>query len=188
MKGKRYTTEAMYWSLFTTTIGFGGVVAGEDGLIEVFLPFAGENRDEMVARKDILYPLAATENNVTRKAAFLLQKYFAGERVSFDIPICRRCFTPYQSAVYEAVRDIPYGIVRSYGEVASQIGRPRSARGVGAAMAHNPLPIIIPCHRVVGASGGLTGYSAPGGVMSKKWLLLLEGVAVTGKNEASIRK
>jgi methylated-DNA-[protein]-cysteine S-methyltransferase len=178
----------MYRSLFATTIGFGGVVAGEDGLIEVFPPFAGENKDEMVARIALLYPLAAIENQVTRKAALLLQKYFAGVQVSFDLPIYRRGFTPFQSAVYEAVSDIPYGRVKSYGEIASQIGCPRSARGVGAAMAHNPLPIIIPCHRVVGASGGLTGYSAPGGIMSKKWLLLLEGVAVRGKTAQEFSK
>jgi methylated-DNA-[protein]-cysteine S-methyltransferase len=180
MKGKRYTTQGKYWSLFKTTIGFGGVVASEDGLLEVLLPFAGKCRDELVVWINSLYPLIAMENQVTRNAALLLEKYFAGEKVSFGLPICWLSFTPFMSAVYEAVRDIPYGSVQSYGEVASKIGHPRSARGVGAAMANNPLPIIIPCHRVVGASGGLIGYSAPGGIMSKKWLLLLEGLAVTG--------
>jgi methylated-DNA-[protein]-cysteine S-methyltransferase len=177
----------MFWSQFSTIIGFGGVVAGEDGLIEVFLPFAGEDGDKMAAQIALTYPLAATENQVTRKAALLLQKYFAGERVSFDLPIYRGAFTPFQSAVYEAVRGIPYGMVQSYGKIASKIGRPRSARGVGAAMAHNQLPIIIPCHRVVGASGGLTGYSAPGGVLSKKWLLQLEGVTFMEGNKAGFR-
>jgi methylated-DNA-[protein]-cysteine S-methyltransferase len=67
--------------------------------------------------------------------------------------------------------------------VAAQIGCHRAARGVGSAMAHNPLPVIIPCHRVVGASGELTGYSAPGGVMSKQWLLCMEGASGSGKKD-----
>jgi methylated-DNA-[protein]-cysteine S-methyltransferase len=182
MRGKRNSAAGRFRSLFGVTLGFGGVVAGEEGLIEVFLPFARESEDAMAERIALLYPFAVAESRVTREAALLLEKYFNGERVSFDLPVDRSGFTLFQSAVYEAVARIPRGKVKSYGEIASQLGRPRSARGVGAAMAHNPLPIIIPCHRVVGVSGGLTGYSAPGGVMSKKWLLLMEGVELPGQN------
>ena len=185
MKGKRNSVAGKYRSLFSARLGFGGVVAGEEGLIEVFLPFAGESEDEMAKRITLLYPQAVSENRVTRKAALLLEKYFNGERVDFDIPVDGRGFTLFQSAVYAAVARIPRGEVKSYGEIALQIGRPRGARGVGMAMAHNPLPIIIPCHRVVGASGALTGYSAAGGVMSKKWLLLMEGAELQGKVEKS---
>jgi methylated-DNA-[protein]-cysteine S-methyltransferase len=181
MKGKRNSAAGRFRSLFGVNLGFGGVVAGEEGLIEVFLPFAGESEDEMAERIALSYPLAVVENLVTKKAALLLEKYFNGERVSFNLPVDRSGFTLFQSSVYEAVVMIPRGKVKSYGEIALQIGRPRSARGVGMAMAHNPLPIIIPCHRVVGASGALTGYSAPGGVMSKKWLLLMEGVESSGQ-------
>ncbi|MGA2151168.1 MAG: methylated-DNA--[protein]-cysteine S-methyltransferase [Geobacteraceae bacterium] len=181
MKIKRNAAPARYCSLFGTDLGFGGVVAGEEGLIEVCLPFAGENEAGMAARIALLYPSVAGENQVTREAALLLKRYFAGERISFDLPVDRSGFTPFQSAVYEEVARIPYGMVRSYGEVAAQIGRNRAARGVGSAMARNPLPVIIPCHRVVGASGELTGYSAPGGVMSKQWLLRMEGVSMPGE-------
>jgi len=177
MKRKRIKTSGLYRALFKTPLGFGGVVAGEEGLIEVFLPFSGESQDQIASRIALLYPLAASENRLTRETADLLVRYFAGERVSFAQPIARSDFTQFQSAVYEAVASIPYGCVKSYGEIAMQIGRAGAARGVGTAMARNPLPIIIPCHRVVGSSGNLTGYSAPGGVMSKQWLLRMEGVS-----------
>lgn len=180
MKIKRNAALARYCSLFGATLGFGGVVAGEEGLIEVFLPFAGENEAGMAARIALLYPSVVGENQVTREAALLLRRYFAGERISFDLPVDRSGFTPFQSAVYEEVARIPYGMLRSYGDVAAQIGRQRAARGVGSAMARNPLPVIIPCHRVVGASGAMTGYSAPGGVMSKQWLLRMEGIFIPG--------
>jgi len=178
MNRKRNAETVRHRSIFVTEFGCGAVLAGDEGVVEVLLPFAGESEDEITARIALLYPRAATENSVTREAASLLRKYFAGERVAFSVPVDRRCFTPFQAEVYEAVARIPYGTVRSYGEIAAQVGRPGSARGVGGAMARNPLPIIIPCHRVVGASGAMTGYSAPGGVMSKRWLLRMEGAPV----------
>lgn len=170
-----------YRSLFETGLGAGGVVAGDEGLLEVFLPFGGETREGVAARIEARYPAAAGESPVTREAADLLVRYFAGEPVSFELPVAGEGFTPFQWTVYEAVRAIPYGEVRNYSGIAAEIGRPRSARGIGRAMARNPLPIIIPCHRVVGKSGDMTGYSAPGGVVSKQWLLTMEETAA-GKN------
>jgi len=177
MKVKRSVESARFMSLYETSLGFGAVIAGEHGIVEVILPFSGESGELLVKRIRQLYPFAVNESRVTGDAAITLQKYFAGERVGFDLPIDRSRFTPFQDEVYGEVSRIPYGNVKSYGEIAALIGRPRSARGVGAAMAHNPLPIIIPCHRVVGSSGKLTGYSAAGGVSSKKWLLLMEGIS-----------
>jgi methylated-DNA-[protein]-cysteine S-methyltransferase len=177
MKVKRAKESVKYRSLFETDLGFGAVVAGQKGLVEVFLPFSGESADVLTKRIILLYPLAVNESRMTREAAISLQKYFAGGRVSFNFPIDRRCFTQFQDEVYGAVSSIPYGSVISYGKIAALIGRPKAARGVGAAMARNPLPVIIPCHRVVGSSGNLTGYSAAGGVSSKKWLLNMEGVS-----------
>ena len=171
-----------YLSLFATGVGCGAVVAGGEGLIELFLPFAGMGDSEMTAFVASLYPMAKLENGVTGEAALLLRRYFAGERVSFALPVDKSGFTTFQSAVYRAVALIPYGRVKSYAEIAYEVGRPHSARGVGGAMARNPLPIIIPCHRVVGRGGALTGYSGPGGVMSKKWLLNLEGVELVAQN------
>jgi methylated-DNA-[protein]-cysteine S-methyltransferase len=187
MNKLRNAVEGKYLSLFSTAMGFGGVVGSEKGLLEVFLPFGGEDEAQMAARIKALYPYAAGENRMTAHAAELLRRYFVGEAVQFDLPIDWTGFTPFQTVVYRVVVQIPYGVVESYGKIAIRIGRPRGARGVGSAMARNPLPIVIPCHRVVGTSGALTGYSAPGGIMSKKWLLQLEGVVLGGaKNERQL--
>jgi len=100
-----------------------------------------------------------------------LDEYFRGERQSFDLPL-RPDGTVFQLSVLEALREIPYGATASYGEVAKKIGRPGAARAVGAANGRNPLPIVIPCHRVIGSDGGLTGFG--GGLATKKALLVLE--------------
>lgn len=166
--------EGKYRSLFETDLGSGGVVASEEGLLEVFLPFGGADGEGMLAQIASRYPSAAEENPIARQAADILARYFAGEPVAFSLAIDLRGFTPFQWAVYRAVMAIPCGEVRSYSQIAAEIGRAGSARGIGGAMARNPLPIIIPCHRVVGKSGGMTGYSAPGGIGSKRWLLDME--------------
>ena len=106
--------------------------------------------------------------------AVQLGEYFAGRRRRFDVPL-RPAGTPFQLAVLEALRTIPYGETRSYGDIAQQIGRPRAVRAVGMANGRNPLPIIIPCHRVIGADGSLTGFG--GGLKAKRHLLALEGAA-----------
>jgi methylated-DNA-[protein]-cysteine S-methyltransferase len=173
MRRQKRQAGEMYYSLFTSAIGTGAVVAGAEGLLEVFPPF-GETKETLLNQLAARYPSAAGESSLTRKAADLLAAYFAGVPVAFDLPIDRRGFTPFQWEVYTAVLAIPYGDVKSYSRVAAELGRPRAARGIGGAMARNPLPIIIPCHRVVGKSGGMTGYSAAGGVESKRWLLEME--------------
>ena len=174
-----------YRSVFATEMGFCGVVASADGLLEVFTPFGETSRKEMLLRIAARYPLAVEENQLTRQAADLLVRYFAGEAVTFDLAVDRQGFTPFQLAVYEVVARIPYGRVKTYAEVAGEANRPRAARGVGTAMARNPLPVIIPCHRVVGGSGDMTGYSAPGGVASKRLLLAMEGMAFDRSGKVS---
>lgn len=100
-----------------------------------------------------------------------LNAYFAGDLTDFDIELDLRG-TEFQQRVWKALLTIPYGETRSYGEIAEQIGAPGSARAVGLANGHNPIAIIVPCHRVIGASGSLTGYG--GGLGRKKTLLELE--------------
>lgn len=107
-----------------------------------------------------------------REAARQLTAYFAGRRQQFDLPL-RPSGSPFQRAVWAALCEIPYGEVRSYRAIAERIGRPRAARAVGRANHLNPLPILIPCHRVIGASGALTGYG--GGLAVKERLLGIEG-------------
>jgi len=102
------------------------------------------------------------------------QAYFSGEEVNFDYPLDLDDFTPFQRAVWAAMRTIPYGETRSYEWVAEQISKPRAARAVGNACGKNPLAIVQPCHRVVGCDGRLGGFS--GGLDLKKALLKLEGV------------
>ena len=92
-------------------------------------------------------------------AAEQLAEYFAGTRRAFTVPL-RPAGTPFQRQVWEALQTIPYGETAAYGQVARQIGRPSAARAVGMAIHHNPIAVIIPCHRVVGANGALTGYAA----------------------------
>lgn len=105
------------------------------------------------------------------EAARQLGAYFVGERTSFDLPLRPRG-TPFQLRVWEALREIPHGETISYGEVARRVGRPGAARAAGAATGRNPLPIIVPCHRVIGADGSLVGFG--GGLDRKRALLELE--------------
>lgn len=104
-----------------------------------------------------------------------LREYFAGTRRTFDLPLAPRG-TAFQQRVWAALRTIPYGETRTYGELAAAIGSPSASRAVGMANHHNPIPIIIPCHRVIGANGTLTGYT--GGLEIKRKLLALEGITI----------
>ena len=100
-----------------------------------------------------------------------LESYFAGERIEFDLEL-DLVGTPFQRSVWAALQTIPYGETRSYGEIAAQIGSPGAFRAVGLANGHNPIGIIVPCHRVIGSNGSLTGYG--GGLDRKRALLALE--------------
>ncbi|MCC8250075.1 methylated-DNA--[protein]-cysteine S-methyltransferase [Saccharothrix sp. NEAU-S10] len=100
-----------------------------------------------------------------------LEEYFAGRRTRFDLPLSM-AGTPFQRTVWDALKDIPHGETTSYGELAARIGRPTAFRAVGLANGKNPVSIIVPCHRVVGSTGGLTGYG--GGIERKRLLLGFE--------------
>jgi methylated-DNA-[protein]-cysteine S-methyltransferase len=103
-----------------------------------------------------------------------LGEYFAGERTDFDLHLAL-AGTPFQRSVWDALREIPYGRTISYGELACRIGRPSAVRAVGLANGRNPVSVVVPCHRVIGADGSLTGYG--GGVERKRFLLALERAA-----------
>lgn len=105
-----------------------------------------------------------------------LDEYFAGERTDFDVPV-ELHGTPFQRRVWGALRDIPYGETISYGALAQRIDNPAAVRAVGLANGRNPVSVIVPCHRVIGANGTLTGYG--GGVERKRLLLDLEAAATT---------
>lgn len=105
-----------------------------------------------------------------------LEQFFAGERTDFDVAV-RPSGTDFQRRVWNALRQIPYGETRSYGQIAEAIGNPTAVRAVGLANSHNPVSIVVPCHRVISSTGKLTGYA--GGIDRKRALLELEGALET---------
>jgi methylated-DNA-[protein]-cysteine S-methyltransferase len=114
---------------------------------------------------------ARRDDGACETTSHQLEEYFAGERRSFDLPLAP-AGTPFQQRVWEELQRIGYGETISYGELASRIGRPAAARAAGAANGANPVSIVIPCHRVIGSTGMLTGYG--GGLEAKRFLLELE--------------
>ena len=112
------------------------------------------------------------DSPVLQAAETQLREYFAGERLAFDLPLAPRG-TPFQLQVWQALARIPYGSTVSYAQLAQAVGNPEAMRAVGAANGRNPLPIVLPCHRVIGADGSLTGFG--GGLPTKQFLLQLEG-------------
>jgi len=153
----------MYYCYFDTPIGE-LLLAGEaDSLSMIGFPQGAMRRDPDA---DWIYNEAPFD--LVRRQ---LAEYFAGERKDFDLPLSLSG-TEFQVAVLQALQEIPYGETTSYGAVAKQIGRPKAVRAVGAANGRNPIPIIVPCHRVIGTSGDLTGFG--GGLDTKAALLRLE--------------
>jgi methylated-DNA-[protein]-cysteine S-methyltransferase len=115
----------------------------------------------------------------TARALRQLDEYLRGARKAFDLPIDWSLMRPFQRQVLELIFAIPYGQTRTYGEIAHEMGKPRAARAVGRANATNPMPLVIPCHRVIGGDGKLHGYGGGEGLPTKEWLLQLEGAVLT---------
>lgn len=122
----------------------------------------------------------AAPEGVLRRTVEQLREYFAGRRRAFDLRMNPRG-TPFQLAVWNELREIPYGETRSYSDIARAVGRPEAVRAVGAANGANPIGIIVPCHRVIGSDGSLTGFG--GGLELKRKLLRLEGALPTDPAE-----
>ena len=112
------------------------------------------------------------DNPILQAAQQQLGEYFAGKRRQFDLPLAPHG-TDFQCTVWRALAEIPYGSTISYAQLAQRLGNPNGTRAVGAANRRNPLPIVLPCHRVIGADGGMTGFG--GGLPTKQFLLRLEG-------------
>jgi methylated-DNA-[protein]-cysteine S-methyltransferase len=133
---------------------------------------------------------AAPGHPLLADAARQMQEYFAGRRTRFDLPLDLSAGTPFQQDVWRALLDIGLGASTSYGALAARIGRPRAVRAVGAAVGANPIIIIVPCHRVLGSQGALTGFG--GGLGRKAALLRLEGWRIDGADartpDAALRR
>jgi methylated-DNA-[protein]-cysteine S-methyltransferase len=118
----------------------------------------------------------AQHNVILQRSENALRRYFAGESVVFDLPLDLDSGTAFQQAVWRALLQIPRGATTSYGALSARLGQPSAVRAVGGAVGRNPLSIIVPCHRVLGANGSLTGYA--GGLERKVALLQLEGIGL----------
>ena len=148
------------------------VVVSEHGLVAVE---TGADREAFVAgleRSGFQSVLDGPDE--TDRAIHQISEYLNGERSEFELAIDWSVLTPFQSKVLRATFGIPYGQVETYGGLAQQVGNPRAARAVGRAEATNPMPLVIPCHRVIGADGRLHGYGFGKGIETKAWLLELE--------------
>lgn len=167
---------AKYHSHFLTRSGVGIVSASDLGVTGVELPDL--SRSDTVFHGE-LHEFESSE--ISKHSALMLQRYFHDERVEFrDIPVDLSGLPPFRQQVLSIIRAVSFGEVCSYAQVAELCGSPRAARAVGGALAANPIPVIIPCHRIVASDGRLTGFSAPGGVHAKKVLLQLEGIEFEG--------
>ena len=153
----------MYYCYLDTPIGELLLAGDDDALCLVSFPEGSMRRDP---EPDWIYkekPFSAARQQLT--------EYFAGERREFDLPL-KLSGTEFQMNVLHALQQIPYGETTSYADIAERIGRPKAVRAVGAANGRNPIPIIVPCHRVIGSHGDLTGFG--GGLDTKEALLRLE--------------
>lgn len=169
---------AQYYCLFDTAIGTCGVAWGQLGVTRLQLPEAHRSATEKrlgarATRASHTMP-AEIDQLITD-----MQGYMSGRRIDFDsVAIDLGDIEPFRRKVFEAARALQWGQTASYGELARRTGYPGTARAVGQALAHNPVPIIIPCHRVLAKGRRIGGFSAHGGTFTKERLLALEGVHV----------
>jgi methylated-DNA-[protein]-cysteine S-methyltransferase len=149
-----------HYSTVDSPLGEVLLIGDEDGLVGLYLS-TGKHvvQAPRIARRDDAALADVREQ---------LDEYFAGKRTEFDVRLNAHG-TPFQLRVWQALREIPFGETASYGQQALRVGEPGAARAVGLANGRNPISIIVPCHRVVGANGSLTGYG--GGLPAKRWLL-----------------
>lgn len=154
-----------------SVVGALTIVVSDDGVAAILWP---DERDGRVVLDESVPPDAHRQQLLDRTTA-QLDEYFAGHRTVFDLPL-DPIGTDFQIDLWRRLSEIPHGVVVTYGELATEMGRPTASRAVGAATGRNPISIVVPCHRVMGASGSLTGFA--GGIDTKRWLLVHEGIAL----------
>ncbi len=170
----------IYYHIIETDLGWVGIAGNESGLIRLILP---ENSPESIFEQLNSY-FRSGETLFRNDGLFIslserITAYFAGKPAEFSKEKLNLSpFTPFQKKVLLTAREIPYGKTRTYLWLAEQSGFPKAYRAAGGVMKMNPLPLIIPCHRVLGSNGQLTGFSSRGGIELKRKMLALEGVLV----------
>ena len=152
-------TANSFKSVYEAPIGKMLIISNGEAIIEI----DHVNHDE---------PITSSPDEFCNLAAKQLDEYFAGARIEFDLPLKAVKGTEFQKAAWQALTTIPYGETISYGEQAKRMNNPKAVRAVGGANGKNPFSIVVPCHRVIGANGTLTGYT--GGMSRKEWLLDFE--------------
>ena len=183
----------LYFSSFLTPLGYVFIAKSTHGVCQISFPYPTEKDIVRLIQNNKLSRSVhgRTRINIQRNDSLLkyeidlLKAYFQGKQVDFDFPLDLGGGTPFQILVWNKLREIPYGECRSYAWVAKQIGNPRAVRAVGMANNKNPLPPVIPCHRVIGSDGSLTGYAS--GLHVKKYLLEMEKGIPNGDNPQNTR-
>jgi O-6-methylguanine DNA methyltransferase len=159
--GREINPVGLVW----TAVSTGGLVAVE----------LGSDQNAIIRTIQRLgFDQISLDSERTADALEQIAEYLAGQRKSFDLLIDWSVLKPFQAQALHATFEIPYGEVRTYGELARTLGKPRATRAVGRAEATNPMPLVIPCHRLIGADGKLHGYGTGNGLETKAWLLMLE--------------
>ena len=173
MSGSKDDTSLKSYFVFKIGIGWCGIVSSKKGILRILI---GLPSREMILRQiRAEFGRGITETHAKGNIADKIKRYFSGEKVSFKCVLDWSFLSPFQKKVFKASMKIPYGAVESYGSLAKKAGCPRGSRAVGGALARNPFPLVVPCHRVIRKDGSLGGFSAGGGLELKKKLLKLEG-------------
>ncbi|HVB74951.1 MAG TPA: methylated-DNA--[protein]-cysteine S-methyltransferase [Ktedonobacteraceae bacterium] len=163
----------LHWSSVPSPQGSCVIISSEHGICWLGTPGTSLDQGLSWVQRKLSFEYVSEDASVEalQLATDELERYFAGEPVQFTCPLDLHG-TPFQLMVWNALTRIPYGETRSYAEIAGEIGHPKAVRAVGAANGANPVAIVVPCHRVIGSNGSLTGYG--GGLPTKAWLLALE--------------
>ncbi len=174
MKTKPMPPEILTLDRFPTPVGDALIVTDAEGRLRAFDWHDYEDRMDRLMRLHYGPQATLTKGAAPKPVRHALEAYFAGEIPAIDGLPCHTGGTAFQRTVWQALRTIPAGKTLSYGQLAAQIGSPKAVRAVGLANGANPIGLVVPCHRVIGANGSLTGYG--GGLERKRWLLRHEGV------------
>lgn len=152
--------------LINSPIGFLHILEDQQGITNII--FVNEE-ESLAIKKD-------TTGSFGKQLALELERYFSGELKKFTVPLSLQVGTPFQQQVWQALQNVPYGSTQSYADIAVAIENPKAVRAIGQANRNNPLPIVIPCHRIIGKNGSMTGYSGASeiGIAKKRYLLALE--------------
>lgn len=178
-RAKREGLATVGYDVLASPLGPLWVAIGPKGVTTIH--YGDEPSDSELRRLVRLYgPGVVPDHRRSSVLARELEQYFSGKRKAFDVDVDLSGLTPFQSRVLAATAKIPFGEVSTYGTVAKRAGNPKASRAAGGALNSNPIPIVVPCHRVVGSTGALVGYA--GGLDAKKRLLAIEGADVSRRH------